>query len=283
MINIGDIMMKFNLALCQMNVEEDKKANIKKAESMICASAKNGADFVILPEMFNCPYDNSEFKEYSEDINGETVSRISNVAKENGVYVVAGSIPERQEKQLYNTSFIFNRKGEVIGKHRKMHLFNINISGKIQFRESDTLSAGNAITVVDTEFCKIGIAICYDIRFPELLRMMALEEAKLIIIPAAFNMITGPAHWEEVIRVRAIDNQVFMAACSPARNEKSTYVAYGHSMLVDPWGTILEKAGVGEEIIYGCVDLEQIEKVRNRLPLLQNRRTDIYEIKRNNL
>jgi len=276
-------MMKFNLALCQMNVEEDKKANIKKAESMICASAKNGADFVILPEMFNCPYDNSEFKEYSEDINGETVSRISNVAKENGVYVVAGSIPERQEKQLYNTSFIFNRKGEVIGKHRKMHLFNINISGKIQFRESDTLSAGNAITVVDTEFCKIGIAICYDIRFPELLRMMALEEAKLIIIPAAFNMITGPAHWEEVIRVRAIDNQVFMAACSPARNEKSTYVAYGHSMLVDPWGTILEKAGVGEEIIYGCVDLEQIEKVRNRLPLLQNRRTDIYEIKRNNL
>jgi len=159
-----------------------------------------------------------------------------------------------------------------------MHLFDVDVKGKIRFKESDTLFPGNNITVVETEHCKIGIAICYDIRFPELIRLMALEGAKAIIIPAAFNMVTGPAHWDLLIRGRAVDNQVFVAAASPARDENSGYVAYGNSMIADPWGNILAKAGSGEEIVYCDINLNELDRVRNEMPLLQHRRKDVYEL-----
>lgn len=272
----------FKLAICQMKVVSDKKANISKAVEMLMSAAAEKIDIAVLPEMFNCPYDSKRFGEYAETQTGETVKAISNAASEHGIYVIAGSIPELSEGNIYNTSFIFDRSGNIIGKHRKMHLFDIDVHNRITFRESDTLSAGNAITVAYTEFCPIGIAICYDMRFPELMRLMSLKGAKLIIVPAAFNMITGPAHWEPLIRVRAVDNQVFMAAASPSSDESADYVAYGHSMIVGPWGNVLKKAGKGEEILFEDINLSEVERIRKELPLLKHRRTDIYELREMN-
>ena len=268
---------EFKLALCQMEVIDNKDSNIKKALEMIKIAAENKSDMVILPEMFNCPYDNSKFREYAEERkNSKTLKAIKESAKELNLYIVAGSIPELEDDNLYNSSFIFDRDGEIIASHRKMHLFDIDIAGKISFKESETLSAGNQITVVDTELCKIGVAICYDIRFPELLRLMALREAELIVIPGAFNMTTGPAHWETLIRARAIDNQLYVAAASPARNKELSYVAYGNSMVADPWGEIVARAGEKEEIVYANIKLSRVNDVREELPVLNGRRNDIY-------
>ena len=262
-----------------MEVIDNKDSNIKKALEMIKIAAENKSDMVILPEMFNCPYDNNKFKKYAEERkNSKTLKAIKESAKELNLYIVAGSIPELEDDNLYNSSFIFDRDGEIIASHRKMHLFDIDIAGKISFKESETLSAGNQITVVDTELCKIGVAICYDIRFPELLRLMALKGAELIVIPGAFNMTTGPAHWETLIRSRAIDNQLYVAAASPARNEELSYVAYGNSMVADPWGEIVARACEKEEIIYADLKLSRIKEVRKELPVLNSRRKDIYDL-----
>lgn len=269
----------FKLALCQMNVVDNKNSNVAKAGDMIKAASRNKVGMVVLPEMFNCPYDNSKFREYAESAeNSMTLDKISQAAEKAGVYVVAGSIPELENGKIYNSSFIFNSDGEVIGVHRKLHLFDIEVPGKIAFKESETLTAGNKVTVVETEFCRVGVAICYDVRFPELSRLMTDMGAELIVVPGAFNMTTGPAHWEVLMRARAVDNQVYVAAASPARNENFSYVAYGNSMIVDPWGNILNRAGADETITYADINLSKVRDVRNELPLLKNRRKDLYEV-----
>ena len=269
----------FRMALCQMDVVDHKEKNVAKALKMLDKAAIGGADVAVLPEMFNCPYDNSKFSEYAESIpDGQTVKAISQKARELGIYIVAGSIPEREGTSLYNTSLVFDRQGKNIGRHRKMHLFDIDIKGKIRFVESEVLSYGKEITVVDTEFCKIGIAICYDVRFPELSRLMALEGAEVIIIPGAFNMVTGPAHWELLIRTRALDNQVYVAAASPARSLTASYTAYGNSMVASPWGSVIQRASEKEEIVFADIDAHELDRIRRELPLLKHRRVDLYDI-----
>lgn len=274
--------MRFKLACCQMegslaaDMEENKRETADKAESMIREAAANGCDIAVLPEMWNTPYSNEYFREYAEDAGGRTAGYLSGLAAELGIYIVGGSIPETEDGNVYNTSFVFDRKGNIIARHRKAHLFDVDIKGGIRFMESDTLTPGDEVTVFDTEFGKIGLAICFDVRFPELFRKMALEGAQLIILPAAFNMTTGPVHWELSMKMRALDNQLFMAAVSPARNEKGVYTAYGHSMIVDPWADILAEAGSGEEIIYAVIDTDRIKSVRDQLPLLKARRPELY-------
>ncbi|MGB4363418.1 MAG: carbon-nitrogen hydrolase family protein [Methanothermobacter tenebrarum] len=266
-----------NLGLCQMRVVDRKEENIERAEKMIRELAEMGSETVILPEMFNCPYDNSRFREYAETQEGPTITRLGEIARELQVYIIAGSVPERTKRGVYNTSFIIDPWGEVIGKHRKIHLFDINIPGRITFKESDTLLPGRTPTVVRIGHTRIGVGICYDMRFPELSRIMTLRGAGILVFPGAFNMVTGPAHWETLIRARAIDNQVFVVAVSPARDKRAEYVAYGHSMVVDPWGSVIYEAGAGETIKNVEIDLSQVEEVRRRLPLLENRRPEIYK------
>ena len=178
--------MTFKIGLCQMagslkdDISENKKETWAKAEQMIREAASNGAQIIALPEMWNCPYSNDFFRAYSESENGETVGRMSELAKELSVYLIGGSIPELDDDRVYNTCFAFDREGQVIGKHRKAHLFDIDVKGGIRFMESDTLTAGDAATVIDTEYGKIGIAICYDVRFPELFRKMTLDGARMV-------------------------------------------------------------------------------------------------------
>ncbi len=268
--------MKFKLGLCQMSGTESKDKNIEKACEMIYKAADMGAEVVSLPEMFNCPYDNKYFRKYAENENGKTVQKLSDIASDLGIYIVGGSIPEIDDDKVYNTCFCFDKKGDVIAKHRKIHLFNINIDGGIRFMESDTLTSGNEITLMDTEFCKIGIGICFDVRFPEMFRNMTLAGAELVVLPAAFNMTTGPAHWDLAMRSRAVDNQIYFAACSPARNRKSGYVAYGHSCIVNPWGDFTGMLDENEDILVGTIDTDYVRYIREQLPILSQRREDVY-------
>lgn len=269
----------FKAAICQMPISFDKKINLAKAESMIKAAAADGCQLAILPEMFNCPYKAELFSEYAESYpQGETIKMLAKTAGEAKIGIIGGSIPERDEHQnLYNTSFIFNEIGELIGRHRKVHLFDIDIKGGTVFKESSILSAGKDITVVKIAGVTLGVGICYDIRFPELSRLMALAGAEVIIFPAVFSVSTGPDHWELLIRGRAVDNQVFVVGAAPANTLESACQAHGHSMAVDPWGNIIGKAGVEEKIIKVEIDFGQLYAVREQLPLLKHRRPDVYE------
>ena len=280
-------MNKINIALCQMNVVDNKEENIGKAIQMIKESKKQGADLAVLPEMFNCPYENEKFIEYAEELNdSKTLSEIAKHAKEEDIHVLAGSIPELEindednSESIYNTAVLFDNKGKFLGKHRKMHLFDIDVKGKIYFKESDTLSAGNEFTVIKTELAKIGIGICYDIRFVELSRIMALEGAEILIFPGAFNLTTGPAHWQMLFKSRALDNQVYAIGVAPALDKDANYNSYGHSIVVNPWGEVIEELSFDEELKIVEIDLDEISRIREEIPVLKNRRTDLYEIKK---
>ena len=267
--------MGFNLALLQTEVVLDKAKNIENACKKIEEVAKMGSKIVALPEMFTCPYATMNFEKYSEQLDGPTFEALSAVAKELQVNVVAGSIPEKAlddqgNARIYNTSMFINSQGQLAGYHRKHHLFDVNIPGAITFAESDILSAGEKVTVIDTEVGKIGLAICFDVRFPMMFEEMTKMGAKLIIVPAAFNMTTGPAHWHLTMRARALDNQVYIAACSPAKTLGGPYEAYGHSLIADPWGRIVGECGDGNEILFAEVDFEQVDKIREQLPLVKN-------------
>lgn len=272
-------MEKFKVALVQMKVVDSKEENIKKAKSMVRQAAKNKAQLVVLPEIFNCPYSNASFPLYAETFPGETSLEMMQLAKECSVVLLAGSIPEKDGDKIFNTSYIYSERGELLGRHRKMHLFDINVEGGQYFKESDVLTPGENFTLVDTSLGKIGMAICYDVRFPEYFRILSQRGADLIVLPAAFNMTTGPAHWEISLRMRAVDNQVYMAAAAPARVESQSYVSYANSMIVDPWGKVLENAGIDENIIYAEIDKTKIKKIRQQLPLLKHLRKDLYQVK----
>ena len=272
-------MTKIKLALCQMNVIDNKEENIKTASLMIDESVSKNADFIVLPEMFNCPYSNDKFIEYGEEEKSSyTLNKISLLAKKNNIYILAGSIPEKENGKLYNTSYLFDKEGNIIAKHRKMHLFDIDVKGKITFKESDVLTAGDSFTIAETDFGKIGIGICYDIRFPELARVMVENGALILFYPGAFNMTTGPAHWELLFRSRALDNQVFCVGVAPALNKDASYHSFGHSIIASPWGEIIAEASEKENLILCEIDLDEIKKVREELPLLKNKREDLYEV-----
>lgn len=266
----------FKLALCQLKGSFDKEESRQTVRKYVSEAASKGADVIVLPEMWDCPYSNDYFREYAEPADGETVKFMSELASELGIYLIGGSISELDDDKVYNTAFCFDREGKIIGKHRKTHLFDIDVEGGIRFMESDSLTAGDSATVIDTEYGKIGVAICYDVRFPELFRRMTLDGARMVILPAAFNMTTGPAHWDITMRARALDNQIFFAANSPARDEEGIYVAYGNSCVASPWGDFIAHADEKECILYADIDLEYEDSIRNQLPLLKHRRPELY-------
>lgn len=266
-------------AIIQMQVVEDKLINIKKAGDYLQKLADQEIDLAVFSEMFCCPYQNHCFPIYAEEEGGATWQQLADMAASLGIYLAAGSMPEKDEKgRIYNTAYVFDRQGHQIAKHRKMHLFDINVSGGQYFKESDTLTAGDKVTVFDTEFGRMGLCICYDFRFPELARLMVDKGAKVILVPAAFNMTTGPAHWEILFRQRAVDNQVFTIGAAPARDESAGYISWGHSIVVNPWGEVLVQLDEKEGFAVQTLDLNEVDKVRRELPLLAHRRSDIYTL-----
>ncbi len=287
---------KLKVGVCQIDVGADKAVNIATARGALKEAASASADLVVLPECWNSPYSTACFPEYAEKVPGAgevpdekespSYSMVCDTARETGKWIVGGSIPERDfssgSEKLYNTCLVINPQGEVVARHRKVHLFDIDVPGKITFKESDSLSAGEVLTVVDTPWGGMGVGICYDIRFPEMALLQRQEKGcNLLVYPGAFNMVTGPAHWELLQRARAVDNQLFVITCSPARDisPNPVYTAWGHSSVVNPWGEVIQKAGAEPSIIYADLDLMEVTSIRDSIPYWKQKRTEIYAAK----
>jgi omega-amidase len=275
------------LALIQLASGADKSANLSSARSKVLEAASKGANLVVLPECFNSPYGVKYFAKYAETLlpspptkeQSPSFHALSDMAKEAKAYLVGGSIPEYWEetKKYYNTNLTFGPDGKLLATHRKVHLFDIDIPGKITFRESEVLSPGNKLTIVDLpEYGKIAVAICYDVRFPELAMVAARKGAFLLLYPGAFNLTTGALHWELQARARAMDNQVYVGLCSPARDMQADYNAWGHSMVVDPNAGIMAQLEEKEDIVYADLSGDKIEEVRKGIPIYTQRRFDVY-------
>ena len=265
------------IAVCQLKTELDQAVTMDKAEAQVAEAAQNGANVVVLPEMFNCPYDRAYFKQSAALGHEAAVEAMSAWARENKIILVGGSVPEVEGEKIYNTCFVFDEEGRQIARHRKVHLFDVDLPG-MRFKESDTFTPGENITVFDTRYGKMGVAVCFDVRFPELFRAMANRGAKIIFLPAQFNMTTGPAHWEMSLRSRAVDNELFLVAAAAARYEGFSYECWGHSAIIDPYGTLLASCGAEETIIYADIDLDRVDQVRRQLPTFLHLRRDVYEV-----
>lgn len=277
------------VALCQIDVGADKVGNITHAHQALQNAKAGGASLAVLPECWNSPYSTASFPLYAEpmpEIGGEVHESTSpssamlvDAAKSTGMWLIGGSIPERDsEDKLYNTCLVVNPDGAIVGKHRKMHLFDIDVPGRIKFKESEVLTGGNDVTVVQTPWGIVGIGICYDIRFPELAMLMRQAGCNFLVYPGAFNMTTGRAHWDLLQRARAVDNNVFVAMCSPARDTSpdAGYVAWGHSSVYSPWGELVSAAGEGQETVFADLNLEEADAIREQIPCWKQKRTDLY-------
>ena len=268
---------KVKLAVIQLRTELDQNETMEKAARMVREAAQNGAEIVVLPEMFNCPYSGKYFRRYASSGHEAAVREMSAWARDNGVLLVGGSILELADGKLYNTCFVFDEEGRQIARHRKVHLFDVDLPG-MRFRESDTFAPGEEITTFETRWGTMGAAICFDIRFPELFRAMARRGAQIVFLPAQFNQVTGPAHWEMSLRARAVDNEFFVVGASAANSEGFSYACWGHSAVVDPFGKVLASCGDEETILYADIDLDRVDEVRAQLPTFLHLREELYEV-----
>jgi predicted amidohydrolase len=265
------------IGIIQMNTQGDKSRNLQFAEAGIDKLAKEGADLITMPEMFNYLGPDEQMLANAEPIDGPSLMRLQKKAKENSVFVHCGSILEQREERSFNTSVVFDRSGEKVAQYSKIHLFDIEIPGGIVYKESDVVTPGQEIVTFDCEGVTVGLSICYDIRFPELYRELAERGASLILIPAVFTLMTGKDHWEPLIKARAIENLCYVAASGNWGMCPPKYNSYGHSMVVNPWGTMLAQAADCETTIAADLDFELMHSIREKLPALKHRRHDLFQ------
>ena len=269
-------MKDFKLAVGQWPVVDDRGTCLDAAERQLRSAARQGASLCVLPEMFQTPYELARMRSRSEAIDGDSLSRIRGLARELSLWVVAGSICEQRGDEYFNTAAVFDPQGELAGIHRKVHLFDVSLE-TVRVRESLVLSPGDAPLVLELPFCRLGVCICYDARFPAIFQHFEQHQVEVVAVPAAFSQTTGAAHWHLLMRSRAVDSQVFLAAACPAPNLESSYVTYGHSLVVDPWGKVLAEAGDDEALVCPTLEASRLETVRRELPLLKHRRHELYE------
>ena len=276
-------MKKYLAAVCQMDSQANKEENLKKAESLVREAAGKGARIAVLPEMMN--YMGERYREQGETVPGRTSQFLCSTAEKCGIWLAGGSFPvipegERRppaEQKPENTMFLVSPEGRMVSRYSKIHLFDVEIENGVSYRESDMSTSGDRIAVAETELGKIGFAICYDIRFPELFRLMALAGAEIICIPASFTLESGKDHWEMLLRARAVENGVYILAANQT-GKKTVMNTYGNSMVIDPWGTVKARAGEREECIFAEIDLDYLASVRRQVPVLKNRREDVYQL-----
>ncbi len=265
---------KFLAAAVQMLASPDKGANLAEAEARVREAAARGARVVALPEVFNWRGAKEEGRSQAESIPGPTADFMARLSRELGIYLLAGSILEKipASDKAYNTSLFFDPKGVLLACYRKIHLFDVQIERGVSTMESETRQAGETIVMAETELCPMGLTICYDLRFPELYRALVAEGAQLIFVPSAFTVLTGEAHWEPLLRARAIENQVYIIAPDQMGKNPKSFATYGNSMIVDPWGRVLARASDFSEVIFAEIDLVYLAKVRAELPALFHRK-----------
>ena len=266
------------VACVQLNAGENKADNVEKAERLVARAAATGADVVVLPEKWNAIGSPQVLRDNAESLeSGETVDAMSGWARSHGVTLVGGSITERREgrEKLSNTCVVFDSDGETTAVYRKIHMFDVEVGGQV-YRESETEEPGDETVVCDAESWRVGLTVCYDVRFPELYRIVALEGAELVTVPAAFTLFTGKDHWELLVRARAVENQCYVAAANEWGADAAGRASYGRSMIVDPWGVVLAAAPDEDTVVSAEIDRARMEGIRRRLPSLANRQPAAY-------
>jgi predicted amidohydrolase len=264
-------------AAVQLNSTEDKDRNLTVADSLVRGAASDGAELIVLPEKFNVLGTPEQLVAGAETLDGRTLRWAADLARELGVSLVAGSIAERVdgEDKLRNTSVLLSPEGAVVAVYRKIHMFDVDVGG-VSYRESDTEAPGDEIVIAQADGLALGMAVCYDLRFPELFRILAVQGALAVALPAAFTLHTGKDHWEVLVRARAIENQLFVIAAGQIGTHPPGHESYGRSMIVDPWGIPLAVAPDSECYVVADLDLQAQERVREQLPSLANRRPRTY-------
>ena len=264
-------------AAVQLNSTDEYDRNLEVAERLVRAAAADGAELVLLPEKWTVLGPPEAIRDSAEPLDGPALSSAAGWARELGVFLVAGSVPEvvAGQEKLANTSVMFGPDGERVATYRKIHMFDVEV-GDVTYRESELERAGDEIELGDAEGTKVGLTICYDLRFPELYRILAVRGARVITVPSAFTERTGRDHWEVLIRARAIENQLFVVAAGQIGEAPPHYRSYGRSMIVDPWGVVLAQAPDTECFVTADLDFEGQDRIRERLPSLRNRRPEAY-------
>jgi deaminated glutathione amidase len=266
--------MTYLAAVIQMTSTSDKTANLEKAERMIRLAAARGARLVGLPETFNWRGKRTEEAAAAENLDGDTLSTMAHLAQELDIHLLAGSITEHVpgESRRYNTSVLFAPDGAPLAVYRKIHLFDIDLPGRVTVKESDVKMPGSEVVTAATDIGTVGLSVCYDVRFPELYRRLVYAGASIVTIPSAFTFPTGEAHWEVLIRARAIENQCYVLAPAQFGTNVHGFADYGNSMIVDPWGRVLARAADQEGVLVAPLDMEYLERVRRELPSLAHAR-----------
>ena len=263
------------VALCQTNSGDDVTANEKQVFTLLENAASGGADLAALPEVWPCQGSSEQVRAAAEPIPGPRTERLSEVASRHGMWVQGGSVLELDDDRVFNTSLLFDRSGELVASYRKIHLFDADPPNAVPSRESAVFSAGDQVVTAETEFGRVGLSICYDLRFPELYRSLAVQGATILFVPAAFRFETGVDHWEPLLRARAIEDQAFVIAAAqwgswgpPGRERRN----FGHSLVADPWGRVIAEARDGVGVTLAELDLTEVGRVREMLPALRHRR-----------
>ena len=263
------------IAAVQLNSRGDKAANLAKAERLVAAAAADGAELVALPEKWNLLAAGQDLLAGAEDLDGPSLTAARAWARTQGIHLLAGSVAERGAGKAFNTSVLIGPDGDDLAVYRKVHMFDVDAGG-VSYRESEHEQPGAELVVAEAADLALGLSVCYDLRFPELFRILALRGARLIALPSAFTSATGRDHWEVLLRARAIENQVFVLAPNQIGEAPPHYDSFGHSAIVDPWGKVMAIAPDEECFIAADLDLGAQDRVREALPSLANRRPGAY-------
>jgi len=264
------------IGIIQTNTQHDIAKNLAFIEKSIDTLADAGADLITLPETFTFLGPDQDMRENAEPIDGSSLTRLQEKARDRKLFIHCGSILERRGDNIFNTSVVFNCQGEQVARYSKIHLFDIEIPGGTVFRESAVVTAGKDVVTFDCDGITVGLSICYDLRFPELYRKLVEMGAALILVPAVFTLMTGKDHWEPLLRARAIENLCYVAAAGNWGICPPKHHSWGHSMVINPWGTVLAQAADCATTIMTELDFGYLHAVREKLPALQHRRRDIF-------
>ncbi len=272
----------FKVAVIQMNSLNNKRENIKKAEDLLSRAVNSGAKFILLPENFSFIGDNEKDKlSIAETLNkGESINFLRHASKKHKVWVAGGTIPlkTKDPKKVTNTLLLYNDQGKKVGRYDKIHLFDVNISDNESYSESNVIKEGSKPVTVKTPLGCLGLTICYDLRFPELYRKLTHMGAEIFLVPSAFTYTTGNAHWEILLRARAIENQAYVVAAAQVGEHPGDRRTFGHSMIIDPWGQVLSEVDKGDGIAVADIDLTKVYEIRKKMPCLPQRRMEVATI-----
>jgi deaminated glutathione amidase len=269
---------RLRVACVQLNASASKATNLERMEALVARAAATGADVVVLPEKWTGIGGPAVLRELAEPLEGgETAAALSGWARRHGITLVGGSIPERREgrEKLSNTCVVFDPQGEIAAVYRKIHMFDVEVGGHV-YRESEAEEPGDGPVLCDAEGWALGLTVCYDLRFPELYHILAVEGAELVTVPAAFTLYTGKDHWELLLRARAVENQCYIVAANQWGAYPDGRAAYGRSSIVDPWGVVIAQAPDEDGVIAAELDRARLQRIRESLPSLANRRPSAY-------